>query len=605
MSEQAPKVTPEQSEKPDFSTYESTANHFIDSYAGSFADDTERAAFHAEVVEVMQGIEAENFDERVKAYEEIIAGLKERANMKAQKNGEPVPFQSPKAVNQDVDPGEPAENPEQDDDESEGDDTETDKPPKGDDIQERQRLNFFQRANLWVGTKVLSGYAALAARRGKSAEKYSQLPDETDAEYSKRIRKTGFRYNLAFTAITGAVLGLAAARYLGVEHGGGSGAHHDIATPGDNQDQGSNGTPNRSNNPWDADGNGIVDAHEYSIQSHHIESQFLDTSGRHHNDFNKIDLHDNADGTTDMNDLYGQFGEQFRKSPHELASQYDQFHRLGTDLPDDLKELNYKPGETPEQYTERVAELLHGNRELKDKAADFALDQLHGKSLEDLTQDYESNYIIPDGKGGWLIQTDPDVTSADPHDKILVMGKANGYIEGVRIPCGQPIRIPIEVPQAAPQGVGGAAPADYSGQGGADYQPVAHVTPDTPGQGGETPHHPGTPDTPAPDTPTPAPQTPGPERDKDTSLTPNQDGVTVRGLDNGVTEKPAGPEAGDATTTTETGTTTTADTGTSVGAEGADTTRTNESTGNAAEGGMNTTDSSGNAQPNGTISTDQ
>lgn len=301
--------------------------------------------------------------------------------------------------------------------------------------------------------------------------KFTKSPDETEKNYKRRLNINTLA-TVAVGVAFGAWKGYSAYRGWSSMHGS-SGIEDHIA-------QNHNG-PNRSNNPWDADGNGIVDQHEYSIQSHHIEDQFINDNGRHGNDFNNIELHHNQDGSIDMNDLYGQFGEQFRKSPHELAAQFDQFHRLGTELPDDLKDLQYKPGETAEQYTERIADLLHGNRDLKDKAADFALDQLHGKSLEDLTRDYESNYIVTDGHGGWMIETDPDVTSADPNDRILVMGQANGYIEGVRIPCGQPIRIPIEVPQSAPQGVGAAAPADYSGQGGAtNYQPVApHVTPET------------------------------------------------------------------------------------------------------------------------------
>lgn len=317
----------------------------------------------------------------------------------------------------------------------------------------KRKYKWHEYARMAMGLPSLAIWSAMNLKN-----KFAKSPDEAESRYNRRLNVS----TIATVAIAG-VWGVAKAWtvYHGVGSMGSSGAEDHIT------EHVTNG-PNRSNNPWDVDGNGIVDAHEYSIQSHHMEDQFLNGSGRHGNDFNKIELHHNKDGV-DMNDLYGQFGEQFRNSPHETAAQFEQFHRLGVDLPDNLKELDFKPGETSEQYTERVAELLHGNRDLKDRAADFALDQLHGKSLEDLTRDYESNYIVPDGKGGWLIQTDPEVTSADPNDKILVMGQANGYIEGVRIPCGQPIRIPLEQVQQVQD-------VSYGGQGGAGYQETAYST---------------------------------------------------------------------------------------------------------------------------------
>lgn len=428
------------------------ADSFIAKYAGEVPEeDRERlsASVAAEVEGVFKSEQYSTKEEQVKALERLILQLRgddEVSVAPAEDSPQEESTQDEESQRQESHEDVPADDQE--------------------DEQTKRKYKWHEYARMAIGLPSLAAWSLMNLKN-----KFTKSPDETEKNYKRRLNINTLA-TVAVGVAFGAWKGYSAYRGWSSMHGS-SGIEDHIA-------QNHNG-PNRSNNPWDADGNGIVDQHEYSIQSHHIEDQFINDNGRHGNDFNNIELHHNQDGSIDMNDLYGQFGEQFRKSPHELAAQFDQFHRLGTELPDDLKDLQYKPGETAEQYTERIADLLHGNRDLKDKAADFALDQLHGKSLEDLTRDYESNYIVTDGHGGWMIETDPDVTSADPNDRILVMGQANGYIEGVRIPCGQPIRIPIEVPQSAPQGVGAAAPADYSGQGGAtNYQPVApHVTPET------------------------------------------------------------------------------------------------------------------------------
>ena len=481
------------------------ANEYIDKYTDNLTAE-ERETLLNDVLESMRSVQGQDKAELVKAYADIFAGIKEygyqhasvlETNMYRQDRlddekgpGVTVNDTETKKTQRPEDDSDEGQSADQDAAKSDGskapgkevvldDPSNPNVPVPAPEQDNGKKIGFFkQLKGMYVGA-----WESLTHKRVRRSDFEADGAGEIEYKMARRESRIRRMAAVGFIAYNVAAVGLIAKgmnELAGVVAGwydddGSSNAHGVAGAHGS-----SHAEANRSNNPWDADGNAAVDQHEYSIQSHHIQNQFLDNPDRQGNDFNHIELHYNQDGSVDTDDLYGQLGEQFRNAPDETAAQFEQFHRLGIELPDELKELNFKPGETPSEYTERVGDLLHSNRDLKDKAADFALDQLHGKSLEDLTRDYESNYIVPDGHGGWMIETDPDVTSADPNDRILVMGQANGYIEGVRIPCGQPIRIPIEVPQSAPQGVGAAAPADYSGQGGAtNYQPVAHVTPET------------------------------------------------------------------------------------------------------------------------------
>lgn len=483
MSEQAPKATPEQAEKPDFSTYESTANHFIDSYAGSFTDDAERAAFHAEVVEAMQSIEAEDFDERVKAYEEIIAGLKERANMKAQKDGEPLPFEAPKPVKQETDT-EPTESDEHDNDSDEiSEDNQT---------QERQRLNLLQRANLWTGSKVLGMYAAIAARRGANADKYNQRPDESDEEYSKRVRKTGLRYNLAFTAITTGFLAWSAHR--GFAHGmdfnpfndndavqgGGNADKGASAGAGDFRDAEERSKQNLRNE-WDTNGNGRFEESEILARRDSIiraETEWFEHNGHHGNDFNSFEPKFDANGKlTNLDEFHEKLAQQYEQSPRMLTSQLHQMQEHGVDFPAELDMLERRDGETNEQYMNRVSEAFYRDPALQDKAQTYTLDFIkeHGKLNE--LHDYAAYYVKKDEYGN--VKTDIDTYVADQQgDYVMSLyGDEDPTNAGIRLGCMQGAEnLP---PAPVYQSTGNAS---YSGQGNGGIQTVSYSH-DTGGHG--------------------------------------------------------------------------------------------------------------------------
>lgn len=563
--QQTPERQPEE-------VYKNIADTYIDSYAGDISDE-ERANLQANILERIKNIQVSTKDELVKEYESIIAGLKHYAE--SRKEAE-TPVAEAEAQNVAETEPEEGASPEQVGDEL----TPADK-----------KRNFVMRAligaNRWTGGKILMAQSWISEKRAKNANKYIQQEGESDEEYDKRMRRVGTRVNLAVVAIGGAFLGYQAARHLGLD-----------LNPFDNGGAGNSGDKKAEGQPpidGDTNHDGKLDPNELlelSNASHRAETDFLNTNGRHGNDFNDISGDELKNSAENLPPGYDALMDQYNASPRELAAQLDQFRDLGIKFPDDIAELNRQPGEEYTAYVDRITDAMHNNQGLHDQAVQFAGDQLADKKAVPLDSPYRSAYIEPDGKGGYIVKWDDYVESPDPNDQIIMLGDG----KGIRLPCGQPIEL---IPQEAPAP---AAPIYYeqqpAGQGGA---PVENPG----GQGGETPSNPGHPETPV-NPPTPGPETPvTPDDQKDWSKVPNLDGVTPLPLDQDTTPLTDQPTPGDNGTSSPDfqpgapNSTPGTDTGPDVSAPGA-TPGNNTETGNNPEPGMNN-NGGDKPQPNGTF----
>ncbi|MBH1980873.1 hypothetical protein I8H89_05135, partial [Candidatus Saccharibacteria bacterium] len=488
----------------------------------------------------------------------------------------------------------------------------------------RKKLSRLARLLIWPSIKITQAHGYLQSRSEKSLAKRNEAKEqrdgESDEDYARRIRFHKIRGGITEAAILGAAT---AAMIITKSHswdnvlpflGDGSGNSGDLAAgPGvADKDSGGSGAGAEVN---------ALNPEQLAQLSRQGETDFLATNGRVNHDFNDISGAElqNGQGHEGLFPGYDALMDQYDKSPHMLGAQLDQMHELGVVFPDNLGELNRLPGEPYDAYIDRVSDLMHNNSELHDNATKFTGEWLaeNKAAPQDLVGDYQSAFIVPDGNGGWTVEWDPSVASVTDGDTFQPTGTtvdANGNTvhHGIRFPCGQPIKIiegqvyEVSVPVAS--GVGNGPTLENhttttpGGEGGGEKPTpkpeVPTPKPEVPTPKPEVP-------TPKPEVPTPKPEVPQPE--KDTSLTPDQEGVTVRPLEGDLTQHPDqegnGTDSPDATTTTETGQTTTEDTGTEVTVGGADTSTTNETTTNSVESGMNGTNEGGAPAPNGTLDT--
>lgn len=234
---------------------------------------------------------------------------------------------------------------------------------------------------------------------------------------------------------------------------------------------------------------------QMSLNSHKVETDFLESNGRVRHDFNNITANEiGVPGDKDHFPGYTALHEQYQKSPSELAAQIRQIEVIeqanghsGFDaLPQDL---HIQPGESHDAYITRLSNAIYDNDDLHNKLNDQTLDyiKVHGQPLQDLNSAYSSDYmIIENGKP--TVQLDQYVESADPNDKILLLSPT----KGIRFPCGQPIEILPSQPTVEAPVVHPAAATIIKQPGVTPEAPATPVTPIVP----ETPSVPTTPVTP-------------------------------------------------------------------------------------------------------------
>lgn len=284
-------------------------------------------------------------------------------------------------------------------------------------------------------------------------------------------------------------------------------------------------------------------------------------------------------------------------------------HAVGLD---DLTENRWK--DSPEQFAtaaaemglegfrtdniEEMAEQLKSNPELYESSYNKLMEIVNSPdtkfsigTLESGT--YGSYYETGVDQNG-VISYDNNIAEAGTTIKIDYKdAQGNWHTVEFKRECGGQVihRNPVAAEQPVYYGTGGAAPVIE--------QPVYQPTYTEPtGEGGVPPARPEVPEEPevpvTPEVPE-EPETPEepeipvepPAADKDTSLTPDLDGLTPRGLEGVITEHPGGYDpAVDAPVTEETGPTIEEDLGTEVGVDGADTTETNQNS-NPVEEGVN------------------
>lgn len=498
----------------DYSTYSGIAADFFDRYVGdatpSNVEDVDawRQQTRDEVADHMANIARDMpQEERVKAYADIIDGLKE---LRSYTGAAPMEVNTEAA-------------------ESKADEAPEDLPD--DDakstLAEKARL---AKANAEIAIRSNPQYLSLpgifAAAKHKLdrfAEKATPRKEgESDEAYERRVRRRKVGAGIAAIA-----LAAGGAWMLKETVGSAPGENNEFVSAGpESESEAGFGESDYQREDRAIDFENIPQTYEQSVQT---ELDFLAENGRINNDFNHIDQF------ADKESIMGELQEQYAKSPTELSGQLYQIQGIeGTVdvLPDHLRVLD---GETYEQYTARLSEALHHDPELHDILTEYTTGYVSDKfNIQDMPGHYQAAYIDAEGNSYW----DSSVSSSDPNDKIIML--ADG--KGIRLPCGQPVEL-IYIKEGATHGIGGA-PIPVQ-----DFSYVPQSTPDTPGVGGPPPATETIPPMPATEPPVPetAPPVPETEPPVPETLAPKEGDFHA---DKGAPKAEAGPPAPPAQTET-------------------------------------------------------
>lgn len=490
MSERTPQSqNPEQQANDEFFSHEKMAEHFINKYVGNVMPEHAAALMTEEsraasanwrqellndVVDQMRNVEAESDADRVKKYEDIIAGLKEykhqfgqsldaRDIARARTNGEqanPAPAEeqgNPPADDNPTDriPAQPS--PEQGSNPSDP----TDDAP-------RRKISKLAMLAVMpsIGISRVMGYMQKRSEKSmlKRQESSKQREGESDADYERRMRFHKIRGTIADVAF----VGMAAGAMVLTKTQNWDNVWHGMTPWHDGPglwSGGDSGGP-MENAPEDKPPLTEAEILEQRDTIIRAETEWFNQNGHEGNDFNKFAPQFDTEGKmTNLDDFHAKLAEQYDKSPRMLASQLDQMQDYNVDFPAELDVLEHREGETDQEYMNRVSEAFYRDPELHDKAAAYTIDFVkeHGQIKE--LHDYKADYIFKDEYGNVKVNEDNYIANRNG-DYVMSLYGADSDA-GIRINCLQAAEnlpaAPAPVYQA-PQGTGGAPV--YGGEGG-------------------------------------------------------------------------------------------------------------------------------------------
>lgn len=297
-----------------------------------------------------------------------------------------------------------------------------------------------------------------AGKEEKRNERVSKMRAEglSEEEIEKRLKRSDRLRALGKFALAGVVI---VGGSLAIKYGIGHFHHGGGMSPTDRSGAGGHGAEQQPN----GSGTGGLTPEQFTAQSYRNEIDFLNTNHRVGNDFNNITANEiGVPGDKNHFAGYTALHDQYTKSPVELTAQVQQIQSIEQSNGHSFTVLNEfprQPGESDGSYYARLGDAMHTNQELHDHVTTATLDyvQQHGQSLQDLTQDYGSNYVVLEN-GKPVVKWDDYVHSTDPNDKVLLLSST----KGIRFPCGQPIElIPVRTVSTP------VVPVEH----------VAHVTP--------------------------------------------------------------------------------------------------------------------------------
>ena len=216
---------------------------------------------------------------------------------------------------------------------------------------------------------------------------------------------------------------------------------------------------------WDGSPDGELTPEEIE-QRWEEASEYLANNGREGNDFNKFDIEFNekTGEIANLDEFYDLLDEQYGKVPETLTSQLEQFQQYGVELPEEFSELAQLPGESAEDYQERIADILYENPQMHEDVKEFAMDYIRENGEVKELHDYKADYIFEDENGNIIVREDNHV--ANKHgDFVLSLYDADNDA-GIRINCAQAAEnLPVtEVAQPA-NPVGGKTEVEGTGGG--------------------------------------------------------------------------------------------------------------------------------------------
>lgn len=442
--------------------YAGIAKGYIDSYVGNI-DDEARVELEAQVLEHIKNIDVQTKDELVKAYSEIIDGLKEYA--RARGTTPAIETQDTVAETSEAENNEETEESAEDGQESdvnrpEGVPTTQEVAEASQEVESNKgKYSWKQKARMILGLPSL-GIMSLASRENK----FARGEGESDAEYDKRMKRHKWSGILATAATVGYFGYRAYAGYKGFY-------------AGDDLDQLPVDGNGGNNHDIDLNGDGVVDGHERAIADG-FGYDFADDpfNGEHktgvHNWGNPLEHRggETISGLTDLQD-------RWKNSPEQMSTVAAE---IGLDgfTTENIEEMADKMKKEPE-FAQKTHEALQAI--LNDPATKIS----EGAPLEPGT--YGSYYETMVDKDG-VISYDNNINEAGSVIKVEYKD-ADGNIQVIEFKreCGGQVihRNPAE------EAVAAGAPAPLGvGNGPVSETPVTPGNPGEgtpPGTGGENP----------------------------------------------------------------------------------------------------------------------